>query len=265
MLKRTAFNQHLKKVTKQAGFVVDERQKDLYVIMHGQSMRCDLDMLYGAYKNAPDRLDDIVQTHLTVLKRMPAPPPLPTEKEAADSILPMLQRADWLEQTNIAGGTPLVSRPFMAGLSVVYLFDHPQYRAYLTANMIAGFLAKSRASINDVHGYALRDLRLRTNPEMVKTQGIGENTLIICETSDGFAATRILLPDLMKTWQSRIPGKMLLGIPNRDFLIAFSDRHPEKTAVIHQIREDFKSKEFPLTPDLFVWENGKVRENEPKQ
>ena len=45
-------------------------------------------------------------------------------------------------------------------------------------------------------------------------------------------------------------GKMLLAIPNGDFLIAFSDRHPEKTAVIHQIRADFKSKPFPLTPEL---------------
>lgn len=266
MLKRNAFNQHLKKATKQAGFVVDTKQKkELYVIVHGQSMRCDLDMLYGAYRSSPDRLDDIVQTHLTVLKRMPPPPPLPTEKEATDSILPMLQRADWLEQTNTAGGTPLVSQPFMARLFVVYLFEHPQYRAYLTGNMIASFLAKSRASLNDVHGYALRDLRLLTTTEMVQTQGIGDNTLIICETNDGFAATRILLPDLMKRWQSRILGKMLLGIPNRDFLIAFSDRHPEKTAVIHQIREDFKNKEFPLTPDLLVWENGKVREYAPKQ
>ncbi len=265
MLKRTAFNQHLKKATKQAGFIVDERQKDLYVIMHGQAMRCDLDMLYGAYKNAPDRLDDIVQSHLTVLKRMPPLPPPLTEKESAESLLPILQRGDWLEQTNKAGGIQLISRPFMAGLFVVYLFDHPQYRAYLTGNMIASFLAKSRASLNDVHGYALRDLRLRTTPEMVQAQGIGDNTLIVCETKDYFAATRILLPDLMKTWQSRIPGKMLLGIPNRDFLIAFSDRHPEKTAVIQQIRADFKSKPFPLTPELLVWQLGQIREYAPKQ
>ena len=266
MLKRNAFNQHLKKATKETGFVVDSKhKKDLYVIVHGQAMRCDLDMLYSAYKNAPDRLDDIVQTHLKVLKQIPPPPPAPTQKETAESLLPMLQQEDWLKQANQSGAIPLHSRPFKAGLGVAYVFDNPQYRAYINGSMMADLMSKSTTMFQDIHEYALNNLRLRTSSKLVQTQGIGDNTLIVCETNDGFAATRILLPDLIKTWQSRIPGKMLLAIPNRGFLIAFSDRHPEKTAVVHQIREDFKSKEFPLTPDLFVWQLGQIREYAPKQ
>lgn len=58
---------------------------------------------------------------------------------------------------------------------------------------------------------------------------------------------------------------MLLGIPNRDFLIAFSDRSKHKTAVSQQIRADFKSKPFPLTSDLLTWQLGQIREYQPRQ
>lgn len=260
MLKRNAFNQHLKKATKQAGFVVDDQQKkDLYVTIYGQSMRCDLDILYDAYKNAPNRLDDIVQMHLSALKKVPPPVPPLTEKEAEKSLLPMLQPKNWLQQANKNKEKPAISLPFKAGLCVAYVFDQPQYRAYIDENMLPGL------SANDIHEHALKNLRLRTSSSLVQTQGTGDNTLIVCETQDGFAATRILLPELMATWHSRIPGKMLLGIPNRDFMIAFSDRNSEKTAVIQQIRADFKHKPNPLTPDLLTWQLGQIREYAPKQ
>ena len=80
------------------------------------------------------------------------------------------------------------------------------------------------------------------------------------------SATRILLPDLMEKWAGRIPGRMLLGIPNRDFLIAFSDRDPAHVAAIAgQVRRDVKERDHPLCADLLVWQGGRVREYRPKQ
>ena len=260
MLTRNAFKQHLKKATQAAGYTVDDQQKkELYVIINEKPMRCNVDMLYGAYKNTPDRLDDIVQVHLSALQRMPPPPPPLTAKEAGETLLPMLQSNIWLEQAQKQDIPRPLSRAYKANLCIAYVLDQPQYRAYVHVDMMPDIPPAA------IHETALNNLRRRTSSKLVQIQGIGDDTLIVCETNDGFAATRILLPELMQTWHGRMPGKMLLGIPNRDFLIAFSDRNPGKTAVIQQIRADFKSKPFPLTPELLTWQFGQIREHQPRQ
>lgn len=56
----------------------------------------------------------------------------------------------------------------------------------------------------------------------------------------------------------------LIGIPNRDFLIAFSDRDPQHVATIAgQVRRDAKRKEYALTSKLLVWQGGRISELDP--
>jgi len=65
----------------------------------------------------------------------------------------------------------------------------------------------------------------------------------------------------MATWAERTPGRMLIGIPNRDFLIAFSDRDPAHVAAIAgQVRRDAAKRDHPLCTDLLLWQNGRIRE-----
>ncbi len=71
---------------------------------------------------------------------------------------------------------------------------------------------------------------------------------------------------LMDSWARRIPGRMLIGVPNRDFLIAFSDRDPVHVAAIAaQVRRDATARDHPLCPDLLVWQEGKIKEYRPRQ
>lgn len=108
-------------------------------------------------------------------------------------------------------------------------------------------------------------MRKRTNRRDTHAFGKGDQTILACETKDGFAATRVLLPDLMATWAERLPGRMVIGIPNRDFLIAFSDRDPQHVATLaRQVRRDAKRREHPLTPELLVWQAGRITELSPK-
>jgi hypothetical protein len=59
---------------------------------------------------------------------------------------------------------------------------------------------------------------------------------------------------------------MLMGIPNRDFLIAFSERDSAHVAAIaRQVRHDAARRDHPLCPDLLVWRDGQVREYRPQQ
>src|SRR4051812_35816082 len=142
LLDLEAFAAHVEAATRRAGITVEKREGAwLYVRLHGQPQRCNLQPIYQAYQGAPQRLDDVVQTHLTVLKKMPPPPPPPTEKAAAESFLPLFQQAEWLKAATKPGAPPPLYRPFIPGLIVTYVFDTPTYRAYVNAEMAKPMLA----------------------------------------------------------------------------------------------------------------------------
>ena len=60
----------------------------------------------------------------------------------------------------------------------------------------------------------LQNLDVEFGPE-----GAGDQRLIIFNTQDGFDATRLLLPSLLERWRSEFTGRMVIGAPNRDFLM----------------------------------------------
>lgn len=259
-LNHDRFVDHVAAATSQAGYVIQKRDGMVLTLeMQGQPMRCDLKRLYSIYQQTPDRLDDIVAAHLAALRQADAPRPPLSEKQALESFLPLLNPAAWLDTMRQQGAEPPVHRPFVAGLVINYVFDLPDARAYIQQEMYEQFLSAPDATAERVHEMALENLRKRTSRRDTKAYGMGDGTLMICETKDGFAATRVLLPELMATWAERIPGRMLLGVPNRDFLIGFSDRDPQQVgAIAQQIRRDAAQREGSLTKDLLMWQKGRV-------
>jgi len=266
LLDLEAFTAHIEAATRQAGYEVVKREEGvLHVVVHDEPMRCKLDISYQAYLNSPHRLDEIVQVHLNALGKVPPPSPPPTEKEAAEALLPMLNRPDLLEYVRQKDAPPPAHRPFVAGLIITYVFDFPHYRAYVNEDMLAKMMAGPETTFDVIHEYALHNLRLRTTSDVYHTHGLYDKTLVVCDTHDGYAATRVLLPDLMATWAERIPGRMLIGIPNRYFLIAFSDRDPAQVAAIAgQVRRDAAERDHPLCADLLLWQDGRIREYRSK-
>lgn len=262
LLDLEAFTAHLAAATGRAGYEVVKREEGvLHVVVHDQPMRCKLDISYQAYLNAPHRLDDIVDAHLSALRQVPPTPPPPTEKEAAESLLPMLNRPELLKLAQQKEAKPLAHRPFVAGLIITYVFDFSDYRAYVNEDILAQMMAGPETTFDMIHEYALENLRRRTTSRDYQAHGLYDQTMVVCETRDGYAATRVLLPELMDTWAGRIPGRMLIGIPNRDFLIAFSDRDPAHVAAIaRQVRRDAAERDHPLSADLLLWKDGRIRE-----
>jgi uncharacterized protein YtpQ (UPF0354 family) len=114
----------------------------------------------------------------------------------------------------------------------------------------------------DVHERAIANLRRRTLEQVdYVTAGAGEQRLFIFNSGDGYDATRLLLSDVLTTWARALPGNLVIGIPNRDFLIGFSDANPEiLERVAQQIQADAAGREHGLTDQLFTLESGEVRE-----
>jgi hypothetical protein len=262
LLSLAAFMAHIAQVTKDAGFAVDNYSDSyLFLTLHDQSSRLNLNTAYQTYINAPERLDDIIGAHLKVLRQFP-PPMQPTEQEAVETLLPVLQTSPWLVDMQIQEAIPLVHRPFLTGLVVVYVLDVLMTHTYVNHTMAAELFAHGGS--DDIHTCALNNLRRRTKGYRLQTHGHFSKTMISCETHKGYAAVQVLLPEIMEQWARRIPGNMLIGIPNRDFIIAFSDKNPAGvTTLARQVSKDASSRRHALYGRLLAWRNGEIREYEP--
>jgi hypothetical protein len=260
------FVRHVAKATRQAGFEVERTDGlFLHVLVHGQTLRCNLSTAFDAYQLSPQRLNDIIQAHLSALRQVPPLPPLPSEQEAAASLLPLLNQASRLQSLQGPDLPAPTYRPLVAGLIVTYVFDMPHHMAYLNARILGSFGGETPPPVEKIHEFALDNLRKRASSRDYQVHGLGDQTLIMCTAEDGYAAARILLPDLLDTWARRIPGRLLIGVPNRDFLIAFSDRDPRQVAAIaRQVRKDAMRMPRPLSASLLLWEDGRIREHQPK-
>ncbi|MFN8487595.1 MAG: DUF1444 family protein [Caldilineaceae bacterium] len=259
------FAAHLEAATRKAGFTVEKREGSLLWIKLGaNTLRCNVTSAYTAYRESPHRLEDVVQAHLSALKKTPALP-LPTNKiAAAEALLPLLQQASWLEQKRQNNGPAILHRPFVTGLVVTYVFDFPNHRTYLNQSHMTELLGNQDVTVDQVHADALINLRKVVAQHKVMSVGSLRERLICCETHDGYAATTILLPEMMAEWSKRITGRMLIGIPNRDFIIAFSEQHPSGVETIaRQVRRDAAKRQHPLLSRLLAWEDGQLHEYKP--
>lgn len=74
---------------------------------------------------------------------------------------------------------------------------------------------------------------------------------ITISVPDGYAAARILLPEIRKRLQKDLGDRCFVGIPNRDFLIAWAPDAPHQERFADQVRKRFQSRHHPLTPQVY--------------
>jgi uncharacterized protein YtpQ (UPF0354 family) len=151
----------------------------------------------------------------------------------------------------------LVYQAFLADLIITYVIDEPGSVAYINED----HLERWGIAEHELHDRALANLAERTATRSDYTAtGVGPQRIVVYNTQDGFDATRLLLPSLLDQWRSQFPSIMVIGVPNRDFLIAFSDSDRNVLAsVAAQIQADSLQREHGLTDQLFTLVNGEIR------
>jgi hypothetical protein len=261
-LDSTAFTDLLARATRQAGFRVERSEElALFVTLHGNSLRCNLATAYAAYRQSPDRLEGVVAAHLAALGRLPATPIPPNAAKLRAQLLPMLNQRSRLMSLQPSGLPAPFHRPLAGGLVVTYVFDQPETMVYVNARLLE-MAGAPGLTVDELHVLAIENLR--TRPQGYEVHGAGDQRMIICKDLDGYTACRVLLPELMDEWAGKVNGRLLLGIPNRDFLIGFGDRDPQHVAAMaRQVRIDAAKMPRPLTHSLLVWQDGRLREVQP--
>lgn len=229
---------------------------EIHFRWHGRSVTSELEHFYNAYRRSPAQLESILES-LEGAVRSFAPdrgPQLWDELE--ERIFPMLKPITMLAEVVERNLPQLVYRTFMADLIICYVIDEPESVAFVNEEHLKtwGVLETT------LYTRAVDNLRTKTlQPGTAQVYGEGADMLLIYATLDGYDAARILLLDLMSEWAQIVPGRLVIGIPNRDFLIGFSDANPailQRMAL--QIAQDAQRLDYGLTDQLWTVINGQI-------
>jgi uncharacterized protein YtpQ (UPF0354 family) len=239
--------------------LIDRVGMELRLLVRERDVTVDLNTYYRAYIQKPAQIDAVSHTLLRVLLGE-----LPTETETdfeslADRVSLMLKPIELLVEVRTRNLPMLVYREFLANLMIVYTIDEEHSVAFINED----HLDRWGIGEQDLHARALVNLQRQTGEARFTTTGHGEQRMFVFNSGDGYDATRLLLTDMLTRWAKVVPGHLVIGIPNRDFLIAFSDANPDiLRAIAHQVQLDSVQQAYGLTDQLFTLDKGQVREYE---
>ncbi len=212
--------------------------------------------LYRMYIMAPGQLDQLVEMMVQQVRGVPAHLQAKERGSPTQDLLPQIKGAEFLRQAD-GQSIRIARQPLVGDLSVVYVADTPTSMRFLTEDD----LTKNRMTVDQLHQLAVANLAHKTANTGYMVAGEGAKTLVISQTRDSYDAARILLPDLRTQVAEYLGGRLLFGIPNRDFLIMLSDQDAEFVAQIAgQVAQDFESQPHPLSPRLYTVEDGRFTE-----
>lgn len=201
----------------------------------------------------PDEIDALLAAFLHAL---------PLEASALDSldleavrerIFPMLKPGASLEAVSASLADPdkrPVYRPWEAGLVIALVLDAPDSVTFLRQSD----LARWGTDFDSLLELALENLEAASEGLPLKmSQSPDEDSpsaFIVIDSGDGYDATRILLPRQRDFLAEYLGPEYLVGIPNRDFLIAFTFDLARQFAPL--IRDDARQRQYPLTGQILL-------------
>jgi uncharacterized protein YtpQ (UPF0354 family) len=237
---------------------VDELRLELRV--RGRSVTTELHNFYTLYRQAPSELAAVWAALSDGLLTLA---PDRSEDDPAvllDRVFPMLKPLTLLNTVREQNLPLLAYRPFVGELMIAYVIDEGQSVAFVNEQHLAHW--KIRES--QLHRRALANLRDKDWQPSPGILGTGASGLLIFSTRDGFDATRVVLPELFAPFAAAVPGNVIIGTPNRDFLIAFSDADAEIFSRVRmQIEVDARTQPHALSAQLMTLRNGQIQLYDP--
>jgi hypothetical protein len=212
----------------------------------------NLGTMYRQFLNGA-LLGDIAGALTQTLQEAGELAPIAAEPEL-ERLMPLLKTRDLLAEVLRTKVEPIAWQPFItADLIVTLVLDFPQSVRYVRDSEVAA----TGKDFDDLLEIALANLYARTQGEVYEVGDEQTGKLFILATQDGYDATRILLSPLLERLAGRVSGQLVIGIPNRDFFIAFGNANPLLVGQVgRQIKRDAQSRNYPLTETLFTFRNG---------
>lgn len=239
--------------------LVDKANNALVFPWKDKELRLYLDRPYALYEQQPDRLDDILREFLNSMLR----PDLSMSPFAsvARFIFPLLKPMGFVGAigSQIASARPgfdveLCHQPWN-GLGIVYVIDEPDApnRVFITSQ----HLDEWGMELPDLARVALVNLGTSAPVSLTRMElpiGFG----YIVEPFDDYAATRVLLTDVLKAAAADCEDDLLLAIPARDTVLLVPSSAPNARAWLEAgAVAQFQAAPDGLTPKVFRYDRAR--------
>lgn len=237
--------------------VLIEDDLALTLFVGGEPLKLSLEEVLEQSETAPEYRDRLIDAFLEAVMR-PRMQRGGSFDQFRAQILPMLKHPDFVEESRrLVPEKALVFRPFVVGLQIAYVVDEPRTLRYINTADLAVW-GTTGAELDRI---ARANLIARTPGSNRIAVGEGASRLFIYNTGDNYDATRILLLEQMREMAQQVSGRLVVGIPNRDFLIAFGDSDAQRLERLRwQVKRDNHAVEYRLTDRLLTLSGERIEE-----
>ncbi|MCA9059624.1 MAG: DUF1444 family protein, partial [Planctomycetaceae bacterium] len=204
---------------------------------------------YRSYLLQPDQFERLLIPAIATVIRLQELGPdhlCPNLEDAQDRILPMLSASDDLQKRQ------LVHIPWIGGLHITFVLDEDTSYRFIHQQLMDDW----QVAADDLMDIALRNLRQYASDHPLEVTVIGDDDdprLLMPLNPDAYNASRLLDPGFHGRLRELFGPELLVGVPNRDFFIAVSMRHPDLVPRIRErIDNDYATMHHPLTKRLLV-------------
>lgn len=145
----------------------------------------------------------------------------------------------------------LISRDLTATVVIAYALDQGERYSLVTTDDLKTWGVNADA----VHEAALAGLEAASGALAIgaKKSARGQGAYATILTQDGYDAARLLLPSIRQRLLKALGSDLVIaGIPNRDFLVAWTPDFSARADFAAKVSEDSKLRSHPLTDELFV-------------
>lgn len=172
-----------------------------------------------------------------------------------DRLYPMLMSAAQVQEK---GAGQMVAGELIEGLFTVYVHDLDRYRVrYVTYEDLRDW----GVSHTVLHLTCIQNLQKLTAPlRFTKLDNPKRsNPMFIWNQNDGYDAARLLLPKYLDEFAAGVSGNLIIGVPDRHWLVAAGDDDPRLIEfVASKVKERHGDAAFPVSPDLYMWADGSL-------
>ena len=153
-----------------------------------------------------------------------------------------------------AAPTMLV-RAFATGALNAYVLDHGRQVEYVQRDMLAPWSVDNQR----VHDAAVANLEALSEGVAIELrQARGGGRFAAIDTDDSYDAARLVLPRFRGRLLAALGTPIFVGIPNRDFLVAWSADAPF-SVFAERVAKDAQEQPYPITDTIFRVDRDGVR------
>jgi uncharacterized protein YtpQ (UPF0354 family) len=216
--------------------------------IRGENQVIFLTNLYREVRRAPSRRAEIIK-HFVENLSLSAQAEMGYEiwEEIQGCILPMLKHRDYIDSS---GPTRhLLTTEWLADVIICYVIKNKKFFRFVTGWDVNRWGTTAQA----LHQLAIENLaRLPWPSRMEGSRQPDGGRVVVVDTKDSMASTRLLHPDFHRLFSGPLGSPFLAGIPNRDTLVAYSNRRSLKQRIARKLRKDHDASAYPITPRPFL-------------